>query len=74
MRLAMNILIGNIMRVQVNIWKSLIWKRRWILDLFLQMEKTSSDFETYFGEGFQTMEDQFNSMYDGYESMLPDNL
>lgn len=41
---------------------------------FVFADGTSSDFETYFGEGFQTMEDDFNSMYDGYESMLPENL
>lgn len=41
---------------------------------FVFEDGTRSDFETYFGEGFQTMEDQFNSMYDSYESMLPENM
>ena len=41
---------------------------------FLFNDGTSSDFETYFGEGFQAVEDQFDSVFDSYEDMAPENL
>ena len=41
---------------------------------FVFDDGTSADFETYFGEGFQTLEDKFKAVSNNYEAMSPKNL